>query len=278
MSDNIFNASGTPAAANTSGGNATLPNDQSASNFSDLLSTIKNERGEPKYKDLTTALDALRHSQEYIPQIKTDLEEKERKLQELLAENARLKTVEETLARITSSNTPEPNTTVNKNNGLSAEEVAQLVTNTLSQREAEAVQQANISQVINKANEVYGAEAQKIFYDKAKEMGLSAAQINNLAKQSPQAVFNLLGLNQTNRQAGLPQPTIGSINTAGYQPNPQSFLGRNAKPVILGASTDELKQENMNAKKLVEELHGQGLSTHDLTDPKVYFKYFNKGK
>ncbi len=277
MSDNIFNAGGTPAPAQGTGGAATPPNGQTNDPFADLLGSIKNERGEPKYRDVATALEALKHSQEFIPQVKTQLEEKERKLAELLAENARLKTVEETLAKFTSqSQTPQATPVQNPtNSGLTPEAVAELVTKTLSQREAEAIQKANISQVVAKASEVFGAEAQKVFYEKAKEVGLSAEQINTLAKQSPQAVFNLLGMNTTQKQnTGFPVPTSGSINTAGYQPSPQSFLGKNTKPVILGASTDDLKQENANAKALVEQLHSQGLSTYDLTDPKVYFKHF----
>lgn len=276
MSDSIFNAGGSPAPANSNGGAATPPNGQSHDPIADLLGSIKNERGEPKYRDLPTALEALRHSQEFIPQVKTQLEEKEKKLAELAAENARLKTVEETLARLTSPGQPPQTTPVqNQNNGLSAEAVAELVTKTLTQREAEAIQKANISQVVAKASEVFGAEAQKVFYEKAKEVGLSAEQINNLAKQSPQAVFNLLGMTQSTKpNGGFPNPTQGSINTAGYQPSPQSYLGKNPTPVILGASTEQLMQEKDNAKRLVEQLHEQGLSTYDLTDPKVFFKHF----
>ncbi len=42
--------------------------------FADQLASITNERGEPKYKDLPTALQALKHSQEYIPSLKQENE------------------------------------------------------------------------------------------------------------------------------------------------------------------------------------------------------------
>lgn len=281
MSDSLFNAGGTLTPAGNQGGAATPPNSQSTDPFADLLGSIKNEQGQPKYKDVQTALEALRHSQEFIPQLKQKSEEQERRLAELAAENEKLKTVEQTLARLTSGEIPlqgtPPAAATPAVAGLSAEDVAKLVQTTLSSREAEVVQKTNISKVISKASELYGAEAEKVFYNKAKELGLSQKQVNDLAKEAPDAVFHLFGWNASVKPS-FPSSTSSTVNTAGYQPRPQSFLGRNENPVILGASSDELKQENINAKQLVEELHGQGLSTYDLTDPKVYFKYFNKGK
>ena len=72
----------------------------------------------------------------------------------------------------------------------------------------------------------------------------------------------------------MPAPTSGSVNTSGYQPTPQSYISKNPKSAILGATTNELRQENDNARKLVEELHSKGMSTYDLSDPKQYFKLF----
>ncbi len=279
MSENMFNSGSTPAPQGN-GGAANPPNDQSTSPFADLLGSIRNERGEPKYKDVQTALEALRHSQEFIPQVKAEKDALEARLRATEEENQRLRTVEETLARLNQGSTPPQQTPAPNNNesGVTLDAVAEIVKKTLTQREQQAVQQANMTQVINRAKEVFGPEADKVFYSKAKELGMNAEQINSLSAQSPQAVFTLLGLGQ----AASASPTIpnanpqGSVNTAGYQPKPQSFIGRNEKSALLGASTSELRQEQESAKKLVEELHSQGMSTYDLTDPKNYFKLFHK--
>lgn len=242
--------------------------------FADLLGTIKNERGEPKYKDLNTALDALKHSQEFIPQLKSDKERVEKELEDARKEIERLKAVEDSVTRLTSGQSPQ---TTQTSQGLDAEAVANLVTQTLQRRETESTQKANLSSVVNTLQQAFGQDAEKNFYSKANELGISVEEMNTLAAKSPKAVYDLFGLSSKNTSTSgkLPQ-TSPSINTAGYQPQKESFVGRNIKPVILGASTEELNQERANAATLVEELHSQGLSTYDLTDPKVYFKHFGK--
>jgi len=61
---------------NQNNGGATPPQENNplpSDDLSTLLSGIKNERGEQKYKDVKTALEALKHSQEYIPEVKSKL-------------------------------------------------------------------------------------------------------------------------------------------------------------------------------------------------------------
>ena len=265
MSDQNIFSGGTPAAAPV----ASVQNDNPVA---DLLNTIKNERGEPKYKDINTALDALKHSQEFIPQLRTEKEKLEQELATVKAEVMRLKTVEETVERLTSQQSKQETPPVQ---GLTEEAVANLVSKTLSQREQKAVQASNLSQVVNKMKETFGDDAEKLFYSKAQEVGLSAEAINSLAAQSPQAVLQLFGVNNTPAQKqNVFTPTSGTVNSEGYQPQQESFLGRNSKPVILGATTKELQVETQSAANLVAELHKNGMSTYDLTDPKIYNKYF----
>jgi len=246
----------------------------SDTSFTDLLGSIKNERGEPKYKDVQTALDALKHSQTFIPQLKTEKEQLEIELANMKKEVERLKTVEDTVTRLTSS---QPQQTPQQSNGLSADDVANLVSQTLSRKETEAVQKANLNTVVSQLQEVFGKDAETNFYSKAKELGMSIEEMNTLAAKSPQAVFKILGIEKKQGQ-GNPQSisTKSSLNTDGYQPQNESFVSRNKKPVILGATTEELNTERQNSVSLVEELHSQGLSTYDLTDPKAYYKFFGK--
>lgn len=275
MSDaNLFGDQGTPAQVNGNGGQSTPPNGQSNDVYADLLNSIKNERGEPKYKDVQTALDALKHSQEFIPQVKTENEQLKRELEAARAEAARVKELEETLTRLSSGQEPQKQQTT-ATQGLDEEAVAKLVSQTLERQEREKKAKENTAVVVNKMKEVFGDKAGDLFYAKAKEFGLSADQVNSLAAQSPQAVFNLYGIGQTQKSnSGFPAPSTGSVNAGGYQPQKQSYLGKNDKPVLLGASTEEVRQERQNAIALVDELHANGLSTFDLTDPKQYFKYF----
>ena len=110
MSDqtSIFgNTPNTDTNPNPAGSNpATAPQDDVAT----MLQAIKNERGEPKYRDLSTALSALQASQEFIPTLKSQYETEKAEAQRLREDNARLKTIEETVAALTQNRQETPAT------------------------------------------------------------------------------------------------------------------------------------------------------------------------
>lgn len=241
--------------------------------FNDLLASITNEKGEQKYRDVNTALDALKHSQDYISQLREEKEKLAREREEWLAERERLKTLEDTVSQLTSTqNTQQQSTTAPV---ISEEVVANLVTQTLTKREQELVQQKNVSTVVNQMQQSFGADAEKVFYEKANEIGLNAQQINSLAAQSPQAVLKLFGLEQGKSTPPFPSIKTSSVNTSGLEPAKTSYIGRNKSQALVGATTQDLLAERQASNMLVDELHTKGLSVHDLTDPKVYFKHFS---
>lgn len=272
MSENIFGNESQTTDSNKQSETATTQDVQSDPSFADLLGTIKNERGEPKYRDLPTAIDALKHSQDFIPQLKTENETLKSELEQLRQEVQKLSAVKETVEKLTSQRTEQQNTTGNQ---FDESTVANLINRTLTQREAEAIQKANVSTVVKTIQEKFGAEAEKVFYTKAQEMGMRPEQINKLASESPQAVFALFGINSVQQpQQRITAPSANGVNTTGLQPQQSTFIGRNTSGWQVGSTTAELSAESNNAKKLVEELHSQGMSTYDLTDPKVYSKFF----
>lgn len=263
MSENIFNNQSQTAE------NQTPPVQQPA--FNDLLASIKNEQGENKYKDVPTALDALKHSQDFIKQLKEERDRLAKEREELLSQNEKLKTVEDTVFKLTSQQQQQQTTPP----VISEEVVANLVQETLTKREQAQVQQANVSKVVNQMQASFGENAEKAFYDKASEIGLSPLQINTLAAQSPQAVLRLFGLeNSQPQQQKFPSAQTSSVNTSGFTPKQQSFIGKNSNQALIGATTQDLLAERENSKRLVDELQANNMSTYDLTDPKVYFKYF----
>lgn len=264
----IFTQQTQPAAQ---GSSATAPNEQNNQAFADLLGSIKNERGEPKYKDVQTALEALRHSQEFIPQLKADKEKTEATVAALAAEVERLKTLEQTVSQLTQ---PQNQNQPTAASGMTEEMVASLLERSLTAREQQASQNANLQTVIAQMQQAFGADAEKTFYSKATEMGLSTEQVNRLAAQSPTAVLKLFGLEGKGVITTQQPSASGSINSAGLQPQVNSYIKRNDKTALIGATTADLQAERENSKKLVEELHNQGLSTYDLSDPKQYFKHF----
>lgn len=253
-------------APNSNGANTDVQDDVAT-----LLGSIKNERGEAKYKDLNTALQALQASQEYIPSLKTQYETEKAEAQRLREEVARLKTIEETVAALTQRQETNHGTPPV---GLDEGQIAELVNRTLTAKEAQAKSQANQLEVVTSLQTVFGADAEKKFLEKASELGMSVQEMNALAAKSPKAVLTMLGVNS--QQAHKPDPTAtrSTVNTSAFQPQTETFIGRNSKPTLIGATSQDLHMESQAANKMVEELHAQGKSVHDLTDPKVYFKHF----
>lgn len=266
---------------------ATPPNKQSPESKVDdanpqdevatLLGSIKNERGEPKYKTLKDALVGLANAQSYIPDLKSNLENKDKEIEQLRKEAERVAALEEAVQRLTeqrgSGDTP-PKT-------LTAQEIAELVNqsldNTLTKREQQNKQKENISIVVSSLKSAFGDTAETKYNEKAAELGVSVEEFNALAARSPKIVLTALGITEESRQQDNSlNPTKSSVNSNGFQGNPQSFIGRNPKTALVGAPAADVKSEQEASKKMVEELHKAGKSVHDLTDPKVYFKHFGQ--
>jgi hypothetical protein len=272
MSDQTSIFGNTPSDTNPNPtGGSNPPNTNVPDDVATILGSIKNERGEVKYKDLNTALQALQASQEFIPTLKSQYETEKAEAQRLREEVARLRTIEDTVAALTQRQAEQTGTP--PATGRTDEEIAELVNRTLTQKEQKATAMANVQSVVSTLQQSFGADAEKKFYDKAQEMGMSVDEMNALAAKSPKAVLSMLGV--TVQQAHKPNvsATNSSVNTSAFQPTQETFVGRNTKPTLVGATSQDLKMESQAANKMVEELHAQGMSVHDLTDPKLYAKY-----
>lgn len=272
--DSIFNnESGTTIPPN--GNPSTVPPIPNDSELTNLLSGIKNEKGEQKYKTLKDAIVGLQNAQEYIPDLKQTLLNKDIEIERLRSEAKKVSDLEESVRKLTDRGFD--NGTPPKS--ISEQDIAELVNRSLdqslSQRDAVATQKQNIKAVVDALQSTFGADAEKKFYDKATELGMTVAEFNALAAKSPKMVLSTLGVQ--NKQPTQPfTPTQGSVNTQGFTPPTDSFVGRNKTPSLIGATTQDLRDESRKANQMVDELHKAGKSVYELTDPKVYFKHFGK--
>lgn len=253
------------------GGAGTPPNVQIDPAIATLLEGIKNDRGEPKYKSLPDALVALQHSQSYIPELTSKLSERDAELARLRAEAARVAELERSIQELTRQTQAPQNTPPA---GLTEEQIAELVNRTLTRSQREAQERDNLSNVASTLKASFGTEAEAKYNAKAAEIGMTVPEFNALAARSPKAVLEMLGAKSSGKQTIAPNQS--TVNTAGLQPHQDTFIGRNKNPNRVGSTSQDVNEERINANKMVEELHAQGKTVYDLTDPKVYFKYFGK--
>lgn len=183
-----------------------------------ILSEIVGDDGQQKYKDVTTALNALKHSQEYIKQMKAQLDEASLKASQAV-------TMEQVLAAVNKpTEAPTPPTAPPA--GLTADDVVRI----LQEKEKAERQKTNAAKVAQRFKETHGEKAEEAFYGKAAEMGLTRDSINQLAATSPEAVFSMFGMKGGTVPA--PPPPSG-INTGGMQTPTPSPLGS-----VMGFKTD----------------------------------------
>jgi hypothetical protein len=238
-----------------------------------MLQAIKNEKGEPKYKSVEDALKALQHSQAYIPTLSDEKKRLEQELEEARLQASKVSELEATVARMLSSSQNTSSNTAPVS--IDESKIEELVTRTLTKTKAQEDAAKNTSIVIQAVASRFGDKAEEAFYGKAAELGMSKAEMNQLAATRPKAVLSLLGIQETVVPNTSRQSTQGTaINTSGLAPQTDTFIGRNKEPAIVGATTQQLKEESDRARKMVDELHSSGMTVHDLTDPKVFFKHF----
>lgn len=156
----------------------------SAFNIPDVAKVLIGEG--KKYSSAEDALAALPYAQSHI----SKLEEEMAGLREDLSKR---KTAEEILEAINKKTTEEVTVPQFDPSQLDA-----LIENKLSAKEQYVKDMANTTSVANKFRAEFGEEnAEKVYVQKASELGLSVEYMNNLAKTSPEAVFKLCGLKPT---------------------------------------------------------------------------------
>lgn len=164
-------------------------NDNPLSKYLDQLGTIKNENGERKYDTLDKALDALRHSQEFIPELKTKLSAREQELEELRGKVSQFENIEDVVARLVEQRQPTGEGNPPATNGLDEKAVLDLVQRTLTQTEAQRLAETNRKRVEGELTAKFGEKASEAIAAKAAELGMTAQELGQLAAKSPALVL-----------------------------------------------------------------------------------------
>lgn len=264
----LFEASaptqGTPSGAATT----TPPNTEAQ--LGTLLASIKNERGEPKYKSVEDALVALQHSQSFIPQLRQENDLLKQRQQEQEASLARMTTLEEEVRKLTQGNPAQGTPPA----AVDQETIAKLVEQSLTSAQQAQLAKANQQKVVEAITNKFGAEkAGELFYAKAAELGFSQADINALAGKSPEAALRIVGISEAPAHRQGITPPSSTVRTEGFQGHPGSLIGRETTTLPLGATTHDHQRLMENARGMVDELHQRGMSVEDLTDPRNFQKW-----
>ena len=224
-----------PSAFNSNDNPQATPESQPApqSAFVDQLKMIKNEAGEQKYEDLPKALDALAHSQAYIPQLKTELSSKDAEIAKLQEELAKRSAVEDVVEKLTARQ-DQPEATPQAS-GLDEQKVAELFNQMTAQQQQSQTAALNEKSVSDALFKKFGDSTGQAVASKAQELGMTVEGLKQLSQSSPSAALQLF---QLSSGAKPPAPSSGSVNIPPLA-TPEDTLARPEKSLLRGASTKE---------------------------------------
>lgn len=219
--------------------------------YADLLASIKNEQGQPKYDSLPKALEGLANAQQYIPQLKQQLQEKEAALAELQAKLQQTQSVEEIIERLQNQNQPPAAETPSQASGLDQQAVTELVRNLLVQEKVQMTAEQNKAQVNNTLLQKFGEKAPEVMAAKAKELGTTPKELGELASRNPAMVLALFNTSTPSVKLN----TATSYNTQLNAPERQP-LQRPEKSLLKGATSKEQAEFMRRIREEVYAQHG----------------------
>lgn len=214
--------------------------------FVDKLMAIRNENGEPKYKSVEAALDALAESQRFIETLKSEKRTVEEQLEAEKAERQKMGNIEDFVKKISPNAQPSPApVTAGNAQGLSEERVAQLFQEQLQARERETTAQRNLDTVVSTLAQMHGDKASAFITQKAQELNTTPAALKELAKSNPTMALTLLGgavvkTNASPSQSSIVKPSNPS------DPNPKPTYERG---IARGGLSNKELLERFNASK-----------------------------
>lgn len=201
----------------------------------DLLKTIVNENGEPKYKTAEEALKATAHAQDHIKNLEAELAELRNK------GNASDK-LDELLEAVQSQSKGSGQGADEGASTMKPEDVLKIVQEHLKDSKAAETRENNISTVTKVFRDRYGKDASEKLYGKAEDLGFTKDEINRMIATNPKAALNTLGEAQPKNKATDPVGGQGSVATANFQGSPKQAPKSIMGPTTSKSLTDAWKE------------------------------------
>lgn len=206
--------------------------DQPSSNpLEAMLKEIKNEEGLQKYATLEDALKGLKHSQEFIPALKSELQTTKQELERLASMKEEQETLEQAIERLAKKEEPAQHQT--QEPSFNPEDIEQLVMSTLQRKEVETTYQANMNTVQEALLAQYGEKALDVVKAKAESLGTTPEELGVLSQKNPKMVLALFN--------ATPKTTTTTTSSVNLQPEfrmREAEIERPSKRLISGGATN----------------------------------------
>jgi len=213
---------------------------QETNPYSNQLAGIVTGEGRQKYETVDKALEALAHSQYFIPTLETKVTEQEGTINQLREELAKHKGVQELVDQLGNHQQQEQPDVTPSAAAIGEEQIVSILEATLEKRKLQQTVTTNTQTVDQALTAKYGEKAAQVVQDKAKELGTTPEALGELAKQQPNVVLSLFQASPSSTPL-----SSGSLNMGFTQPKVQE-LAPPTTSLLSGASgkeqTDYMKQ------------------------------------
>ena len=215
--------------------------------FADLLASVKNDSGEPKYKSVEDAIKALANSQAHIRTLEAERKAQDDELAQLREKAKKVDNIDEVLAKLSAKESQEqPRQETPATGGLTEEAIVNLVKKALDGRDNEVKQKTNLQLVQSALAEKFGDKANEAVRKKASELGTTPEKLGQLSVENPNLVLALFDA----VKAKPALPSTSSVNL--HSPASPQPLGKPEKSLLLGATS---KEQTEYMKKIKEEVY-----------------------
>lgn len=189
--------------------------------------------------DLAKLQKRLDDSQNFIEQLKRERQEDRRLIEELRSKPSH--SLDEIKDLITKARTDGTDPTIDPDTLVKT--VYERVNQNMSQQEAQKRERANFDEVTQTLTSKFGADVDAKVSEIAQEVGLSLAEVVEMSKKNPKAVYKLLGITEKSTVANASK---GSVNTFGMAPPPP------AKSPSIMAARNEKERVDVFAQRLAQ--------------------------
>lgn len=225
--------------------NSETPNPSQPNPFADQLSGIKNENGEPKYKDVEAALNALSQSQQHIKTLESERATQGQELDQARQDLAKMGSIDDFVKKISPNAAPTNPSETPVVSSLSEEKVVSILQEQMQRTQEVQVQDANLKSVIAQLSQIHGEKASSMIKQKAVEMNTTPQALQDLAKSNPAMALAVLGGGTSSPTQPSRGTTIPPISSPDDNPIPKWDRG-----IARGGLTNsELMERVAEAKK-----------------------------
>lgn len=182
-----------------------------------------------KFSDAEALAKGKAESDNYIKNLEARFDEFRTDYERVLEENKAAPSLRELLDQLKTSQQRAPDRLptqqleeVKQQPSLNPDQFQSLFNETLEKHEVQKQQRQNFDTVQEKLAERFGSNAQSVLKQQAKELGLTPQRVNELAKESPQAFFRVMGLDEKPVQETFMAPPRSTQRSDNFSPKNQT--------------------------------------------------------